>query len=46
MGLIRLLPRPGGSPPSPAPERQPERVERVERVEQLEPEPVVSEPAS
>ena len=39
MGLIRLLPRPGGSPPSPAPERQPEHVERVERAE-----PVVSEP--
>jgi len=37
MGLIRLLPRPGGSPPSPAPERQPEHVERVERAE-----PVVS----
>ena len=44
MGLIRLLPRPGGSPPSPAPERQPEHVERVERT--VDPEPVVSEPAS
>jgi chromosome partitioning protein len=42
MGLIRLLPRPGGSPPSPAPERQPEHVERIERTV----EPVVSEPAS
>jgi len=42
MGLIRLLPRPGGSPPAPAPEREPEQVERVERV----PEPVVSEPAA
>jgi len=39
MGLIRLLPRPGGSPPAPTPERQPEHVERVL-------EPVVSEPAS
>ena len=39
MGLIRLLPRPGGSPPAPAPEREPEHVERV-------PEPVVSEPAA
>jgi chromosome partitioning protein len=38
MGLIRLLPRPGGSPAKPAPEREPERVERVS-------EPVVSEPA-
>jgi chromosome partitioning protein len=54
MGLIRLLPRPGGSPPKPAPEREPEHVERVERVEPVEPapepadrapEPVVSEPA-
>jgi chromosome partitioning protein len=42
MGLIRLLPRPGGSPPAPAPEREPEHVERIERV----PEPVVSEPAA
>jgi chromosome partitioning protein len=42
MGLIRLLPRPGGSSPSPAPERQPEHVERIERTV----EPVVSEPAS
>src|SRR5262252_6278883 len=38
MGLIRLLPRPGGSPPAPAPERQSGHVERL-------PEPVVSEPA-
>lgn len=42
MGLIRLLPRPGGSPPAPAPERQPEHVERIERPL----EPVVSEPAA
>jgi len=42
MGLIRLLPRPGGSPPAPAPEHKPEHVERVERTV----EPVVSEPAS
>jgi chromosome partitioning protein len=41
MGLIRLLPRPGGSPPAPAPEREPEHVEPIERV----PEPVVSEAA-
>ena len=41
MGLIRLLPRPGGSPPAPSPEREPEHLERVERV----PEPVVSEAA-
>jgi chromosome partitioning protein len=38
MGLIRLLPRPGGSPPAPAPERESGHVERL-------PEPVVSEPA-
>ena len=38
MGLIRLLPRPGGSPPAPAPERGSGHVERL-------PEPVVSEPA-
>jgi chromosome partitioning protein len=42
MGLIRLLPRPGGSPPAPAPEREPEHVERIERA----PEPIVSEPAA
>src|SRR6478736_607694 len=38
MGLIRLLPRPGGSPPAPAPERESGHVERL-------PGPVVSEPA-
>ncbi len=38
MGLIRLLPRPGGSQPAPAPEPAPERLERA-------PEPLVSEPA-
>ena len=40
MGLIRLLPRPGGSPPKPAPAAVPEP-ERVERL----PERDVSEPA-
>jgi len=38
MGLIRLLPRHGGSPPAPAPVRESTHVERL-------PEPVVSEPA-
>ncbi len=38
MGLIRLLPRPGGSQPAPASEPAPERLERA-------PEPLVSEPA-
>ena len=38
MGLIRLLPRPGGSPPAPEPKRDSGHVERLS-------EPVVSEPA-
>lgn len=35
MGLIRLLPRPGGSPPAPAPEAEPAHVERIERAPEI-----------
>ena len=50
MGLIRLLPRPGGSPPASPPERapepEPEREPELElELEERAPEPAVSEPA-